>query len=1059
MNLPCGCCTSATPLTPFATANPPGLRALVYRVGTFSSFLNAMKTRLSAVPGLRTRNQDDFAIALLDAWATVGDVLTFYQERIANEGYLRTSTERQSIFELAKLVSYVPRPGIAATVYLAYTLEQNSSAVIPAGSRTQSIPGQDQLPQSFETAGDLEAQGTWNNLVPRQTQPQMLTRDDIYIDGTGANLKANDPLLIITSPPKVRFIAAVDMQFSKNRTLVTLQNGRAKPSGASEIRSSFVAAVDMMERLSSHPASHPEDALLLGRSTAKIFAPQADTTQALLKTLRPEVADQLDTALANAAVTAKPAAELHAFRVRTGPFGSTAPLKPITDEKGVVIGSEEWPLASSVEIEVALLLEGVIAHTADAPPAEGRVGREAGIKIKSPSESASSAFSLAGTRQTVKVGPWKVTVNQDLSETAPRITFLFEAPLDHKLAIAFLEKGKQLEVGVDGSEPVEVARGQSASATVGVNQVRISYGNTLSVMVKAPTAPDRKVVALDSIYNEIVPGSWVAIERGGQVYQVTQVDKIQTIAITNYGISGRVSELTLKDPWLDASDRMLTVARQTTVSAQSEQLKLAEEPIVDDVSGDQIELGKLYGDLSTGRWLMVQGERTDVPDTHGVRAAELVMLDGVRHGVQQVVAASDASGGLPAGDLPMIGRPGDSTHSFLHLSDPLAYAYKRDTVAVYGNVMRATNGETRNEILGNGDGTKGLQKFTLRGSPLAYVPASTPKGVRSTLQVFINDIPWKEVDTLAKATAYDRVYITQTDNAGITTVTFGDGIHGMRVPSGQQNVRAVYRIGTGTTGKMEANQITNLVARPLGVTGVSNPLPATGAADGDSADQARANTPLAVAALDHLVSVQDYADYARTFAGIGKASAEQLSDRRQPIVYMTVAGADPSPIDADLLSSLLRTLHRLGDPTLPLRLDARELMLLVISAKIKVAEPYQFLDVAPRVRGKLLDTYSFAKQELGQSVPLSAVIAAIQSVRGVSYVDVTSFASISETDSTSPAKLNAKLAAIRDAKAASEMVTVRAARFDQASNSLKPAQLAFLSPDVPDTLILTEIPS
>ena len=43
---------------------------------------------------LTTRAADDPAIALLDAWATVGDVLTFYQERIANEGFLRTATER-----------------------------------------------------------------------------------------------------------------------------------------------------------------------------------------------------------------------------------------------------------------------------------------------------------------------------------------------------------------------------------------------------------------------------------------------------------------------------------------------------------------------------------------------------------------------------------------------------------------------------------------------------------------------------------------------------------------------------------------------------------------------------------------------------------------------------------------------------------------------------------------------------------------------------------------------------------------------------------------------------
>ena len=45
---------------------------------------------------LKTRDPNDFAIALLDAWATVADVLTFYHERIANEGYLRTATERRS---------------------------------------------------------------------------------------------------------------------------------------------------------------------------------------------------------------------------------------------------------------------------------------------------------------------------------------------------------------------------------------------------------------------------------------------------------------------------------------------------------------------------------------------------------------------------------------------------------------------------------------------------------------------------------------------------------------------------------------------------------------------------------------------------------------------------------------------------------------------------------------------------------------------------------------------------------------------------------------------------
>src|SRR5580704_8235451 len=102
-----------------------------------------------ALAALKTRDPADPSIALLDCWALVADVLTFYQERIANEGYLRTATERRSVLELANLIGYKLRPGVAATVYLAYTLDEDRSktppapteTTIPAGSRSQSVPG------------------------------------------------------------------------------------------------------------------------------------------------------------------------------------------------------------------------------------------------------------------------------------------------------------------------------------------------------------------------------------------------------------------------------------------------------------------------------------------------------------------------------------------------------------------------------------------------------------------------------------------------------------------------------------------------------------------------------------------------------------------------------------------------------------------------------------------------------------------------------------------------------------------------------------------------------
>src|SRR5215813_2258703 len=89
--LPCGCCAGTESITPESEANRPGLPALRYRVGTHATFLESMKAALSRdrrLDGLTIRTTPDASIAFLDAWATVADVLTFYQERIANEGYL-----------------------------------------------------------------------------------------------------------------------------------------------------------------------------------------------------------------------------------------------------------------------------------------------------------------------------------------------------------------------------------------------------------------------------------------------------------------------------------------------------------------------------------------------------------------------------------------------------------------------------------------------------------------------------------------------------------------------------------------------------------------------------------------------------------------------------------------------------------------------------------------------------------------------------------------------------------------------------------------------------------
>jgi len=184
----CGCCTGIGPSTPGVVFSRPGLTAIAYRSGTWHDFKESLLAALagSAHPelaGLATRADDDFSIALLDAVATVGDVLTFYQERIANESFLRTATERVSVLELARLIGYELKPGVAASTLLAFTVDDAVGspgvATVDVGVKVQSVPGHEEKPQTFETVEKIDARVEWNamnRVSPHRRVPRRCRR-------------------------------------------------------------------------------------------------------------------------------------------------------------------------------------------------------------------------------------------------------------------------------------------------------------------------------------------------------------------------------------------------------------------------------------------------------------------------------------------------------------------------------------------------------------------------------------------------------------------------------------------------------------------------------------------------------------------------------------------------------------------------------------------------------------------------------------------------------------------------------------------------------------------
>ncbi|MDX1546321.1 MAG: putative baseplate assembly protein [Rhodothermales bacterium] len=279
----CGCCDDG--VEEAGHFNAPGLPEIDYRIGTHPDFLARMTARIHAwevltcaecterfagpdrldaildhiakahptepnpadlvvaerpLGALGTREPDDPAIALMDAWAVAADVVTFYQERIANESYLRTATERRSILELARAIGYELDPGVAAETFVAFVVDDAegapAEAEVPAGTQILSIPaGGDERPQTFETDAALTAHRRRNALRPRLTHPHPLasTLGHVFLAGTATGLEPGDRLLLVVGgTPHVRQIQSVTPDTDLGHTRIDFTAGTGAPSAA-----------------------------------------------------------------------------------------------------------------------------------------------------------------------------------------------------------------------------------------------------------------------------------------------------------------------------------------------------------------------------------------------------------------------------------------------------------------------------------------------------------------------------------------------------------------------------------------------------------------------------------------------------------------------------------------------------------------------------------------------------------------------------------------------------------------------------------------------------------
>lgn len=246
-------CTPLIPLGPVFPRRPvnrPALDRISYRIGEYPDMVAAMMRTVDGEVALSAwthRGADDPAVALLQGVGIVGDILTFYQDRYANEAYLRTADWRDSVAGLVRLLGYRLTPGLGGHTTLAVELKGDKRVIVPAGHPFKAdLEGRD-TPADFQTDAELVAYPALSkfHLYRRRNYPSYIAagKSTLEIRSVGGSrrhhaiaaldLKPGDTLLLLPASPNwvqnanVSFLAQSTHQVLKVKEVV-FDLGRTK---------------------------------------------------------------------------------------------------------------------------------------------------------------------------------------------------------------------------------------------------------------------------------------------------------------------------------------------------------------------------------------------------------------------------------------------------------------------------------------------------------------------------------------------------------------------------------------------------------------------------------------------------------------------------------------------------------------------------------------------------------------------------------------------------------------------------------------------------------------
>jgi uncharacterized phage protein gp47/JayE len=877
-DLPTSPCPCSDEPDPQVVSNPPGLPAISYRVDDFTGFRRAL---LRSLPGEQAignwqggpddqalvnwrPTEGDLGLQVLEWWAYLADVLTFYNERIANESYLRTAQLPASLDNLVALIGYQPAPGLAATGQVAAVRSNGSPGqelLVPAGMRLASAAANGIPSQTFEVTTTTTTTIDGPSRIPVTLEPDATLRlaggnpgppASVLLQGTVSGIKPQDRLLLVP---------AVWDVFDDSWSWVTVE------------------------------------------SVTKMPDPGSGTTNTLVTF-----------------VTSGPSAGW-------GPQPTPAVPQPPTPTPTFSFPSFSFPSFSFPSFQDFMLRRPALHE-----------------------ETASAGGAGGGASLIDHIGP----VYLDLDTVGPQSGAL---TTDYRL-LKPTSTAALWSANLSG-QPAVNSDGTKVHLSASVRN--ISPGDLVLFDTGASTG-----AALAQ-----VSATTEALYTSGTVTSTSSASASTTLT-TPVVVSHTV--LTLEMPQV-STDLLLDAVsvEKATQTPQSVTVRYTFKDVGTIVAVPKTELDSLG---SAGVQVLVP---TSYDAPAGGAMAFLVDSSG-----QGLLVGVTSSGTYPAGSTSSTSNvvtvaPTGTPPSAIATGAPLV-----PPLSLLVDLLPVSRGQTvTNEVLGSGNAALVNQSFTLAKSPLTYLASGN--SWTSTLSVHVGGpggIRWQEVGSFFGQPKDAQVYVvSRSADQKVTTVTFGDGVNGARLPTGTGNVVATYRYGSGKASPPAGTLTTILQPQPL-LASIQNPVAVAPGKDPEQPADVRANAPASVFTFGRAISAVDYEVVAAQAPGVARVSAVWRFDGTQQRTLVTVFVGD----DANAVAAATAALAGADDPNRPVSVQQATPIELELSCTLVVAanrevDPVRAAALAA-VSDPLTGLFSASRMGIGQRLYRSAVDAAL-SVPGV----------------------------------------------------------------------------